>query len=494
MSIKTRLVLSFIAMLVIPIILISLVFNSGISLFLNSNAIPRNSTTFSVGLTFSNQQNGPKIYSLLKDALFHPDRLEDPLYLTSFERKLKQEPIKAGIIVRKQNRIIHISPEFPKASIAKILPGFGDFARDMRVTDGQNVFKLSQYDFYFPNKIPGSVFTISDQVPAERTLLNIASILGISFILILIVTNGLLTFFVSRSIIKPLNSLKTAAEQIKSGDLNCRIGYYRKNELGQLAAAFEDMRAQLQDSLEKQRRYEKNRKELISGISHDLKTPITAIKGYVEGIIDGVADTPEKIKRYIQTIRAKADHLDRLVDELFLFSKLDLQKMPSHFEPVALRDYLQDCMDELRFDLEAKNISLRFKPQDYPQVVIIADREKLKRVIVNIIENAVKYMDETKEQRQISIQLQDLTENVLIRIEDNGQGINKEDLPLIFDRFYRADPARNSATGGSGLGLAIAKLIITEHGGTIWAESDSGEGTSICFTLRKEKNEKVVSG
>jgi signal transduction histidine kinase len=294
-----------------------------------------------------------------------------------------------------------------------------------------------------------------------------------------------LTFFISRSIIKPLSLLKSAAEQIKTGNLDFTITYARRNELGELAATFESMRSQLKDSLEKQEQYEINRKELISGISHDLKTPITAIKGYVEGIMDGVANTPEKMERYIRTIHGKAGQLDKLIDELFLFSKLDLNKTPFNFETVDIKDYLQDFLEELRFDLEGKKTDLVFLADTDSPLQVTADREKLRRVMMNIIDNALKYTGEKAERGQISIRLNDQGERVMVSVADNGPGIKGEDLPFIFDRFYRSDPARSSAAGGSGLGLAIAKLIITEHGGEIWAESRLGQGATICFTLPK---------
>lgn len=488
MSIKIKLILSFITMLVVPVTLFVIVLNFSIPVFLNAFAIPINSTSFSMGLTFHNSTNPTMRKTLLQNMLLHPNQLENISFLATVERELQQGPVKTGLIIRRQNRIIYSSPVITKFINTKQLPQFGSFSDQNQIRIANSIYNYSQYDFYFKNNIPGSVFILSDQTPANAIFRKIAMILAGAFILILFLTNGLLTFFISRSISKPLNLLKKASEQIKDGDLNFQISYSPQNELGQLAAAFEEMRVRLRDSLEKQNQYETNRKELISGISHDLKTPITAIKGYVEGIIDGIADTPEKMKHYLQTIHTKANHMDRLIDELFLLSKLDLKKIPSRFEPVAIRTYLEDCIGELRYDLAAKNIGLVFFTGCHKEITVTADREKLKRVMTNIIDNAVKYMDEQKEALCITIRLNEFTDTIRIEINDNGQGIPEEDLPFIFDRFYRTDPARNSSIGGSGLGLAIAKLIIEEHGGEIWAESRFGEGTSIFFNLRKSMN------
>jgi signal transduction histidine kinase len=281
----------------------------------------------------------------------------------------------------------------------------------------------------------------------------------------------------------PLKALKRAAEQIKEGNLEYVVKSDSKDEIGELFVAFEQMRGKLKHSVDLQLQYEENRKELISNISHDLKTPVTSIKGYVEGILDGVADTPDKLDKYIKTIYAKATDMDRLIDELFLFSKLDLHNLPFHFEKVDLVSFLEDCTEELYFDMNEKGISLALDTAKDASFMVAADREKLKRVILNVLENAVKYMDQP--QGIISIQLTEQEDWVLVQIKDNGQGIPAEALPHIFERFYRADPSRNSTTGGSGLGLAIVKQIIEGHGGEIRAASEVGVGTSIYFTLKK---------
>lgn len=322
----------------------------------------------------------------------------------------------------------------------------------------------------------------SGAVQAEfaRTLFPL---LFLSLIFILIITNGLLSYFVSKSIITPVNELMIAAKLISEGDLSFRISSKRNDELGQLSMAFEKMRQKLKESTDVQLQYEENRKELIANISHDLKTPITAIKGYVEGIRDGVANTPEKMEKYIQTINTKANDLDQLIDELFLYSKLDLRRVPFHFEQVDVKAYLLDLIEEIQFDLDKDRISFQLdfeEKQDYGATI---DREKLKRVIMNIINNSLKYMD--KDVKKLKLLLKCTKDSILVEIKDNGAGISADALPFIFDRFYRADPSRNNETGGSGLGLAIVKRIIEEHGGQIWAESELGKGTSIYFTLKK---------
>lgn len=285
-----------------------------------------------------------------------------------------------------------------------------------------------------------------------------------------------------QSIIKPLDVLRTATQKIKDGDLDFTIEGSQDDELGQLCDDFEEMRKHLKELIEVRMQYEKDTAELIGNISHDLKTPLTTIKGYAEGIMDGVADSEEKREKYIKTIYSKACDMSALVDELALYTKLDFNTMPYNFEIVDLNGYFDACVEDISFDLEMQNIRLDYENSIRgTEAPVIADREQLKRVINNLVGNSVKYMD--KENGIVKICIVKVKTYYRITISDNGMGIPEEDLPHIFERFYRADVSRNSRRGGTGLGLAIAKMIINEHEGRIWTESKVGEGTSMIFEL-----------
>ena len=255
------------------------------------------------------------------------------------------------------------------------------------------------------------------------------------------------------------------------------------DELSQLCQDFEAMRRQLKITNEEKNAYDRENKELISNISHDLKTPITAVKGYVEGIMDGVADTPEKMDRYIRTIYNKANDMDKLINELTFYSKIDTNRIPYTFNKINVAEYFDDCVEEVGLDLESKNIELSYFNYVDHDTLVIADAEQLKRVISNIIGNSIKYLDKPK--GYISIRVKDVGDFIQVEIEDNGKGIAAKDLPNIFDRFYRTDASRNSSQGGSGIGLSIVKKIIEDHGGKIWANSKLGAGTIMYFVLRK---------
>ena len=218
-------------------------------------------------------------------------------------------------------------------------------------------------------------------------------ILGIT---ILVFAGIVLTYWVYRSILSPLNKLQEATKKIRDGNLEFTLDVDADDEIGQLCQDFEEMRIRLKENAEDKIQYDKDNKELISNISHDLKTPITAIKGYVEGILDGVASSPEKLDKYIRTIYNKSNDMDRLIDELTFYSKIDTNKIPYTFSKINVAQYFRDCVEEVGLDMEARGIELGYFNYVDEDVVIIADAEQMKRVINNIISNSVKYLDKKK--------------------------------------------------------------------------------------------------
>ncbi len=306
---------------------------------------------------------------------------------------------------------------------------------------------------------------------------------GIAIILILALTASILILWIYGDIISPVRKLQHAAQSIRDGNLDFELKPEKDDEMGQLMLMFEEMRSRLKDNAEEKLRNDKESKELISNISHDLKTPITAIKGYVEGLMDGVADTPEKQKKYIRTIYTKANEMDLLINELTLYSKIDTNRIPYNFAPLSVNEYFSDCAEDLQMELEAKNVEFGYFNYVDEENKIIADPEQLKRVINNIVSNSLKYME--REHGLINLRIKDVGDFIQVELEDNGKGIAAKDLPNIFDRFYRTDASRNSSKGGSGIGLSIVKKIVEDHGGKIWATSRQGTGTVMYFVIRK---------
>ncbi|AKL96288.1 signal transduction histidine kinase [Clostridium aceticum] len=484
MSIKFRLLLSYIALLLVPIFLTIIV-----GIFAGLYYIGDFYKSYpGVGKVHTLKQavaDREMFFSSIKEvSLKTPENFQDENYFKELEKQLIL--FNSGIIVRKNNVIIYNSPRFQYMIKEEDLPQFGKYVYDMPIASEETIeaeLRLSQQDFYFSDKGQGTIFFITNMEPIKRTFQELVTTLMIAIVVILVITNGTLTYLVAGSIVKPLGKLKDSANRIKEGDLDFELISNDKDEIGELSRAFEEMRQRLKHSLDKQLQYEENRKELFSNISHDLKTPITTIKGYVEGIRDGIADTPEKMEKYIHRIYTKTVDVDTLIDDLFLFSKLDLNKLPLHLNRIDIGKYFLDLVEELQFDLEKEKVTIQYHCKIHTPAFVRVDVIQMKRVVVNIIENAVKYTNKTE--GIIDIILEENKKQVQIEIKDTGQGIPREALPFIFDRFYRADPSRNALTGGSGLGLAIAKKIIEEHGGTMWAESKEGIGTSIFFTLKR---------
>ena len=301
--------------------------------------------------------------------------------------------------------------------------------------------------------------------------------------IILVFTALSVGLWIYRSIAVPLVKLKKATKNIKEGNLDFVLEVEGNDEFSQLCQDFEEMRKRLKESTEEKILMDKENKELISNISHDLKTPITAVKGYVEGIMDGVADTPEKMDRYVRTIYNKTNEMDHLINELTFYSKIDTNRIPYTFSKLNVEDYFSDCAEELGLEMESRGIELVYANYVEKGVQVIADGEQIRRVIHNIVSNAIKYME--KPRGIIQLRVKAVGDFIQVEIEDNGKGIAAKDLPYIFDRFYRTDVSRNSSKGGSGIGLSIVKKIMEDHGGKVWATSRLGIGTIMYFVLRK---------
>jgi len=487
MSIRLKLLFSFTGMLVISLLMFAL--TASLFTIASTGDISSFRDFYKVHYQLNplTEQEESIFLELKYLAKNEPDQLQNQKLLQDYDFKLKT--VRAGLYVRRESTQIFESNTFHQPELETALPPYDLNNSQIRNTFniGERFYAYAKFDFTYSDGAKGSVFVIRERSPFAELTRKLLPMLSILLIGLLVIANILLYRWITRSVVKPLNLLRNSAEQIQEGNLQFALELQSKDEIGQLNKAFENMRQRLQASVDLRLRDEENRKELLSNISHDLRTPITNIKGYIEGIRDGVADTPEKMEKYVDIIYTKAVDLDKLVDELFLYSKLDLMQVPFTWEHVDISEFLDDCIDELRYDLEKKQITIDYENHTRNDVTVMADREKLKRTLLNIIGNAVKYMD--KPEKHIRVLLQTDSDRVTVEIRDNGMGIPPEAVPHIFERFYRAERSRNSSTGGSGLGLSIARQIIEGHGGTIWAKSEQGVGTSLFFTLKRMQNQ-----
>ena len=323
----------------------------------------------------------------------------------------------------------------------------------------------------------------------EGTKLKIkVGILGTGFFMIvfILLLGIILTKRLSYHILKPLSQLQRATDDIKHGNLETSIIPQSSDEFGMLCENFETMREQLVESEKQQERYEQQRKELIAGISHDLSTPLTSIQGYVSALSDGIADTPEKQRHYLEVIKSKTSQMNDLVDSLFLLSKLDMEEEPIHFKVIHLNDYLMDWYEEEKDHLYERSLCLIYEC-DESDILVNMDPAQFIRVLNNLCENSIKYKKEDVVHLNVSLSRE--KESCLLRFQDDGQGASQEDVEHLFERFYRADRARSSKIKGNGLGLAITRHIIEQMNGTIWAQGKPQEGLCVFIRLPLAKEE-----
>ncbi len=488
MKLKTRLIISFITVMILPVLLSFAVVVAFGTLQLRSIE-----QTYGItGADYSVFTNPIRTLSQVTESTYQQlkittnrdaSQMENVLYLEDINEELVT--MNSYLVVTKGNDLIYSGTE-DTDNIWEELPEYGmtDFSSENGVyLGGENQRLVKQLHFSYKDGVKGRVFIVTDLNDAIPEVKSFVTNMLVAIVLILALTAGILILWIYRGVAIPLGRMKIATQNIKDGNLDFELEVITDDEIGQLCRDFEEMRKRLREGITEKMEYDKRSKELISNISHDLKTPITAIKGYVEGIMDGVADTPEKMERYIRTIYNKANDMDMLINELTLYSKIDSNRIPYNFSTISVNDYFNDCAEDLKIDIEARGIQFDYTNYADKDIKIIADAEQLKRVINNIVSNSAKYMN--KAQKIIYLRVKDVGDFVQVEIEDNGKGIGAKELPYIFERFYRTDTSRNSATGGSGIGLSIVKRIIEEHGGKIWASSREGIGTIMHFVIRK---------
>ena len=489
MKIKTRLAVAFLTITIVPIALIYIAVmglsNYQLKTFQKTYGLNEQVELFSANsMQIFNRMTLNIQKKLQKTLTEHPEKLTDEKYLDDINDELSN--VYSYLIVRYNDEIVYAGNPDTALNLYQMLPEYRETSGSTVAgfyLDGKTQHLIKQMDFQPKPDINASLFIVTrmdDVMPELKSMLTEMTLTGV---LIILLTGAWLVIWVYHSIFQPIGKLQQATKNIRDGNLDFTLETGDDDEIGQLCQDFEEMRIRLKESTEEKMQYDKENKELISNISHDLKTPITAIKGYVEGILDGVASSPEKLDKYIRTIYNKANDMDRLIDELMFYSKIDTNKIPYVFSKINVASYFGDCVEEVGLDMDARNIELGYFNYVDEDVMIIADAEQLKRVINNIISNSVKYLD--KKKGIINIRIKDDGDFIQVVIEDNGKGIAAQDLPYIFDRFYRTDSSRNSSQGGSGIGLSIVKKIVEDHGGRIWATSKEGIGTEIHFVLRK---------
>jgi signal transduction histidine kinase len=298
------------------------------------------------------------------------------------------------------------------------------------------------------------------------------------FIVLISIINNLLNYRLIKNIIRPLQPLGEGVRQIYDNNLGFRISCQNNDEYRPICEAFNEMAARLEASAAQKQKDEANRRELIAGISHDLRTPLTSIKGYLEGLETGVASTPEMRNNYFTIIKNKTADIEHIIERLFLFSKLDMNEFPLTLQRVPLMPLITDMVEELAPEYDQRGLAIHITESRH-EAFVSADTLWIRNALINILENSVRY--KTKERASVEISADVVNDSVFLRLADDGPGVSAEVLPKLFDVFYRADLSRSEK--GSGLGLAINKKIIEHMGGAIYAELPDSGGLAVVIRL-----------
>jgi signal transduction histidine kinase len=318
----------------------------------------------------------------------------------------------------------------------------------------------------------------------DDTRMTIVFVGLLLFLIIVSLINSYLTQRTTLRIIKPLEPLNEGVKQIKANNLSYRIDYKDNDEFRPVCDAFDDMALKLETSTVQKKKDETNRKELIAGISHDLLTPLTSIIVGMEGLEKGVASTPEMQKKYHTHIKNEATNMKHIIQQLFLFSKLDMDEFPLNLMRVDICLAISEMLEDLIVGYENRGLSIHLSEMPKNNFAH-ADVFLLRNVITNIIENSIKY--KVKEHGHMDISTAVMGNSIFFRFADDGPGVEPEMLSKLLDVFYRADPSRTGPPNGfgasSGLGLPISAKIIQSMGGTIDAELPPSGGLAIIVSL-----------
>lgn len=319
------------------------------------------------------------------------------------------------------------------------------------------------------------------------SVLNLSMLIFVLALVALIVLFSIVLFKRQiKRITVPMNALLEGVDRIENENYDTPIPPLQYSEFDQLAVNINRMQERLRLSRSMKEEFERNRAVMIAGISHDLRTPVTSIRGYVQGLKDGVANTPEKQMHYLNVIAKKADDIESLVESLFMVSKIQMNSHQYHLAPVEMEKFLTTTLDSVTSDFDPSRVQLQFTNIADRQVWADIDAAEFSRAIRNVLLNSAKHNQDRN--IIIIVTLSADTSNVLISLKDDGVGVADSELPFVFDLFYRADPSRNNPAEGHGLGLAIVKNIVEGHGGTIVAKNENGFLVEILIPEKKMEN------
>jgi signal transduction histidine kinase len=288
-----------------------------------------------------------------------------------------------------------------------------------------------------------------------------------------------LGYVLSISLGERIGRLNQAAHAVAKGRLDARVPVTGRDEVAELAHAFNDMATQLEAAAQQQRELDRLRRDLVAWIGHDLRTPLASMRVIIEALADGMVEDPETVQHYLQTAQGQIGSLSLLLDDLFDMAQIDAGGLQLDRQPNSIGDLISDTIEA--FSALARQRSVRLEGSASPDAdPVVMDGQKVGRVLNNLLDNALRH---TPAGGTVRVKASLMQEQVQVEVADSGEGISGEDLPHVFERFYRGEKSRSRATGGAGLGLAISAGIVEAHGGTIGVDSIAGQGTRVWFTL-----------
>lgn len=492
MTIKKRFIYSYISAIAITIasifLIVSLVFYVALGKVPDITTIYKMITT-QRSLTVDEKNSYLGLYNIVQE---NPEQLKQPLSddVTKLIETIEEKNL--YVVIRKEQNFPYYSEGLVEKSLKVHAPSYelNNFEPIGTLDNAGKLYHYIKSDFLYNDGKLGSIIVLK----RESNLLEFFTKWGIWLVLVIILLAILLaTLIVQRlkkTIIQPIEHLEEATYSVKEHEnVLTEIERFPEEhivkEVERLQISFKNMWIELAEAEKLSKQYEDNRKELIANISHDLKTPITSIMGYVEGMMDGVANTDEKKQRYLQTIYKKSQSLNELIEELFLYSKFDMDAVIFHYDTIDLTMFLTEFMDD--YSVEE---SIEWHVQ-LPQKAIYVkiDTIQFHRALTNIVQNSIKFLDKNKKINKISLSLSEDEHSAIIEVLDNGIGMSKEQVDKAFHRFYRGDESRTPSTKGSGLGLNIAEYIVLQHGGHLSVTSEEGQWTQMRMILPKIKGE-----
>lgn len=483
-SIKTRFITSYLSAIFITITTIVMII--AFIFYITVGKVPNISDTYKLltmqrSLTYEEEQAYFKLNELVKKS---PEKM-NPTNNDELFRIIKLiEKNGLDIVLKKNNDFTYYSQDLVEKSLRAhtIEYELNNFKPIGTLDNNGRLYHYLKQDFLFIDGSRGSFIILK----RESNLLEFFTKWGIGIVLLIISLAILLAIYInhhlSRTIIKPLEVLRKTTQNIESTttlDVNLDKMPQKEStkEVYDLQLSFKKMWIKLYEAERLRLKYENNRKELVANISHDLKTPITSIIGYVEGIQDGIANTPEKKASYLKTIHQKATSLNQLIEELFLYSKLELDKQLFKFEKISFLLFIQKIVSDYQEMYPEVEILLNHNLLKENQIFL--DSIQAERAVINIIENSLKFKDSTKNKLIINIDVVKTSTNYQLSIRDNGIGIPSINIDKVANKFFRSDDARTPSVPGSGLGLSIVKEIMIKHQGKLDIKSTLNGGTEI---------------